>query len=266
MSWKSAIENVLKTSSEPMNCSDIALEIEKRGFRKANALGATPANTISTIINLSLKNDGENSPFVRPARGLYNLKADLSHVLDEDEAEDVSSPVTGIINALGMFWERSKVLWKTEPRLFGKQQLGAKPVDFGKQIGVYLLHDAQGVVYVGRAIDQSMGKRLQQHTTDRLSGRWDRFSWFGMYPVEENGSLKFTADISNVAVKVVIATLEAVLIEGLEPRQNRRRGDDFEPIEFLQSEDPDIEAARRTSYLKELTAQISALGAGQNPS
>jgi hypothetical protein len=40
-------------------------------------------------------------------------------------------------------------------------------------------------------------------------------------------------------VDVVVATMEAVLIEGLEPRQNRKRGDDFQAVEFLQFEDPE---------------------------
>jgi hypothetical protein len=60
-------------------------------------------------------------------------------------------------------------------KLLGKQQQDSVTVDFGKQIRVYFLHDAQGVVYVGRAFDQSLGRRLQQHTADRLNRRWNRF-------------------------------------------------------------------------------------------
>lgn len=155
-----------------------------------------------------------------------------------------------------MFWERSKVLWKTEPQLLGRQQQDSKPVDFGMQIGVYLLHDAQGVVYVGRAIEQPLGKRLQQHTLDRLGGRWNRFSWFGIYPVESEGSLKTNIDLSKIGVDVIVATLEAVLIEGLEPRQNRRRGDDFQAVEFLQLEDPAIEKKDKQALLAELAARL----------
>lgn len=141
MSWKASIIKVLDRSSEPMNCSDIALEVEKKGFRKAFGLNATPANSISTTINVSIANEGEDSPFVRSARGLYTLKRYLAYNQDHDEVDPAISPTSGIINALGMFWERSKVIWKAEPRLLGKQQLGAKQVDFCKQIGVYLLHD-----------------------------------------------------------------------------------------------------------------------------
>lgn len=156
-----------------------------------------------------------------------------------------------------MYWHRSKVIWKTTPSLLGRQQQDADPVDFSEQVGVYFLHDNQGVVYVGRAIDQPLGRRLQQHTLDRLNSRWDRFSWFGIYPVLENGNLKTTVDLSRISLDVVISTLEAVLIEGLEPRQNRRRGDDFKAVEFLQSEDPEIERSRVQDLLRTLSSQFN---------
>jgi len=94
---------------------------------------------------------------------------------------------------------------------------------------------------------------LWQHTIDRLNGRWDRFSWFGVYPVREDGSLHTTASFS-VDIDTVIITMEAVLIEGLEPRQNRKRGDDLQAVEFIQVEDPDIERERKAAMVRELSA------------
>lgn len=94
---------------------------------------------------------------------------------------------TGLVNAFGMFWERSRVDWSQQPQLLGQQQLGASVVNFCNERGVYLLHETQGVVYVGRVVGQTLGHRLFEHTKDRLSGRWTRFSWFGVYPVEESG-------------------------------------------------------------------------------
>ena len=62
--------------------------------------------------------------------------------------------------------------WGTrKPRL----ELG----DFWHQRGVYVLHGDHGAYYAGLAIDQPLGKRLQQHTQDEHAGRWDKFSWFG---------------------------------------------------------------------------------------
>jgi len=42
----------------------------------------------------------------------------------------------------------------------------------------------------------------------------------------------------------LIPALEAILIEALEPRQNRKRGDDLSAVEYLQQEDPEIEKQR----------------------
>jgi hypothetical protein len=135
--------------------------------------------------------------------------------------------------------------------------VNATSVDFCNQRGVYLLHDMQGVVYVGRVTSQSLGHRLFEHTRDRLSGRWSRFSWFGVYPVEEDGTLKLGADFSQIDLDVVIVTMEAVLIEGLELRQNRKKGDEFSAVEFLQVEDPKFESRRKLAILKELSTAIT---------
>ena len=49
------------------------------------------------------------------------------------------------------------------------------------------------------------------------------------------------------------------MIEGLEPRQNRKRGDaNFEDIEFLQSEDPILERKRKLAIVDELKSGIKA--------
>jgi hypothetical protein len=54
-----------------------------------------------------------------------------------------------------------------------------------------------------------------------------------VYPVQEDGSLQDKADFQ-LNINIVIATMEAVLIEALEPRQNRRHGDEFQAVEFFQ--------------------------------
>lgn len=259
MEWREAIITVLKESDGPVQYREIADVIADRRYRLPEELGATPANTVNAIIGNSLRDEGDRSPFVRPARGLYTLREVQQRAagsVAQEIIEEEESPEAGVVNALGMFWERSKVLWETSPHLYGKQQTESQPVDFAGQIGVYLLHDPQGVVYAGRTTDQNLGKRLYQHTVDRLNGRWDRFSWFGIYPVQSDGTLKTEADFSRVPVDVVIATMEAVLIEGLEPRQNRRRGDDFQAVEFLQSEDPQLEIERKLSLVQEIAAEL----------
>ena len=44
-----------------------------------------------------------------------------------------------------------------------------------------------------------------------------------------------------VDLKLLIGTLEAILIESLEPPLNRKRGDDLQAVEYLQVEDPTLQ-------------------------
>jgi hypothetical protein len=148
-----------------------------------------------------------------------------------------------------MFWQRSSVSWSGSPKLFGRQGAGATDVNFADQVGVYLLHDRERVIYIGRATD-TLYARLKTHTSDRVGGRWDRFSWFGLRGVEDDGRLSD----SKVpwSRDVVIETMEALLIESLEPPLNRRRGDNFSGIEYVQKIDPQIELAKKRAYITEL--------------
>jgi hypothetical protein len=106
-------------------------------------------------------------------------------------------------------------------------------------LGIYLLYDGREVIYVGRTTDRPLGRRLFEHTVDRMSTRWDRFSWFGLLPVSETGVLG-TLPLEFDSAKMIPA-LEAILIEALEPRQNRKRGDDLASVEYIQRVDPEIE-------------------------
>ena len=99
-----------------------------------------------------------------------------------------------------------------------------------------------------------MGQRLFEHTKDRLQARWNRFSWFGLLRVTEEGQLVETQ--ATLSIELVAVTLEAVLIEGLEPRQNRRRGDGFNATEYLQAEDPEIQRRRTHQLLDSLKATL----------
>lgn len=115
------------------------------------------------------------------------------------------------------------------------------------------LHDAREVIYVGQAVKQPISKRLADHCNDRLNGRWDRFSWFGFYGVDESGKL-LTEDFkkTNFTMENLANAFEAILIEGLEPRQNRKAGNDF-GFEFIQAQDSEMEENKmRLDIMKKL--------------
>ena len=88
-----------------------------------------------------------------------------------------------------------------------------------------------------------------------MSARWDRFSWFGLLPVSETGKLG-TLPVTFEAAKLIPA-LEAILIEALEPRQNRKRGDDLAAVEYIQRVDPEIEKKKIKATLDAALAGLS---------
>lgn len=260
LSWRDAITQVLQGNPEAMHYTEIAEAIAEQQLR--TEFGAIPAATVNSIISGSLQNEGNNSPFIRVDRGRYWLRQLAENPValavqpqQPDQPAVVEPDETGLINAFGMYWSRNNVLWTPTPRVLGQQQPGSTSVDFCNQKGVYLLHDGRTVVYVGRTTDQPLGVRLRQHIVDRLNGRWDRFSWFGVYSVAEDASLNTAAAVT-YDLTMLIVTMEALLIEGLEPPQNRKRGDDFRAVEFLQVEDPEIQKTQIVKLMDELKKKL----------
>ena len=259
-SWKEAIKRVLKESDAPLHYTEISEQILASGYYSTD--GATPAATVNAQLSSSVKHDGEKSPFIRVGKGIFSLrgtaitaviptskpKAEQPAVEPEDESSD------SIIHSFGMYWPRDLVVWRNDLKMYGKQQALSKPVDFGKQKGIYILYDHHTVVYVGRAIDRPLGKRLYEHTVDRLGSRWNRFSWFGLLDVTQEGNLRETPFNSSLAA--LVATLEALLIEALEPPQNRKRGDDFSAIEYIQAIDPELKEREIQNTLRSIEQKM----------
>lgn len=248
LTWRKAIEKVLSEAPGALHYRDIADKIIEDGLR--TSLGATPTDTVSCQITTAIKTEGDNSPFIKLGKGLYiwnrtgqpKCAATIGKetaVVEVNEPEEDNEPQYEIVSSFGMFWRREAIDWTSSPKILGMQQIGAAAVDFNKQVGIYLLYDGREVIYVGRSTDRPLGRRLYEHTLDRFSARWDRFSWFGLLPVSETGTLGVMPE--SFKVKILIPALEAILIEALEPRQNRKRGDDLSAVEYIQKEDPEIQ-------------------------
>lgn len=244
LTWRNAIDEVLAAAAIPLHYNDITERIIANQLR--SSLGATPSATVNAQITSSIKHDGSASPYLRVTRGTFTLANTVAisartakdKLTPDIEASGESEEQYEIVSSFGMFWRRSAVQWVATPKLLGVQQLGATPVNFNAQLGIYLLYDGREVIYIGRTTDRPLGRRLYEHTLDRLAARWDRFSWFGLLPVSDAGDLQPLPDAYEAAK--LIPALEAILIEALEPRQNRKRGDDLSAVEFMQLEDPDI--------------------------
>lgn len=252
-SWKESIIEVLNESGKALHYTEIAEAIVEQKLK--TDVGATPANTINATVTNSIQSEGEQSPFIRVDRGYIALRGKIFQSEPKSKSDEMEDD-TGLINAFGMYWSRDKVLWNTSnPRLLGQQQPGSEPVDFSTQKGVYLLHDGRQVVYVGRTTDQPFGIRLKQHIGDRLNGRWDRFSWFGIYPVKPDGTISTTLN-ETFTIEKLIVTMEALLIEGLEPPQNRKRGDDFRAVEYIQIMDPKFQEKKIEQIVEDLKNKL----------
>ncbi len=244
LTWRKAISKVLSSSTTPLHYNEITERIIAEGLR--HSLGATPAATVNAQISTSIKHDGDSSPYVRVSKGTFAMRDGSSKALSTppkltpnvSESED-SEEQYDIVTSFGMYWRKEAVEWISTPKLLGMQQIGATPVDFNKQLGIYLLYDGREVIYAGRTTDRPLGRRLYEHTFDRLSARWNRFSWFGLLPVSDKGEIGELPE--TYAAAKLIPALEAILIEALEPRQNRKRGDDLAAVEYLQKVDPEIE-------------------------
>lgn len=235
-----------------MHYADIADMVVEKELRQS--VGATPANTVAAAITKDL-NDPGASAFERVKPGIYMLRGDSVEKQIEAVESDADEASASIIKAFGMFWRRDHVQWSSSPRIFGAQGIGAEPVDISQQRGVYLLYDRQKCVYAGQAPEGAIGDRLRHHTRTRLSGRWDRFSWFGMWDITSDGEVKPPQHDAAPLANIVTA-MEAVLIEALECPQNRQQGEGLKGIEYIQVRDPELDKLKMKEMIRKMEDQL----------
>jgi len=246
LTWHQAIKKVLQNSSEPLRVNEITEQIIVDELR--TNLGATPSRTVGAQIAKSIKDKKDDSPYIRVSKGTFTLKnsVDINNNIQIDDNQIITNLIiednSDIISSFGMFWRRQEIEWNSQSKLLGMQGIGADTIDFSKQIGIYLLYSRKEIIYVGRSIDRPISRRLYEHTIDRLSARWDTFSWFGLLPFSNEGKIQELPEKYNS--NKIIPLLESILIEALEPRQNRKRGDNLSDVEYLQKTDPLIEKKR----------------------
>ncbi len=239
MKWLDAIIDVLREAEEPMHYVDITTKILKQG--KRTEVGATPANSVCAAINKNL------DIFEKTDAGKYALRNTFNYAkwkgedttTENEEKASIDTEITKesrktIIKTYGKHWRRDKVDWtKTEPSLVGRQSPKSQYVDFKAMRGIYMLFDHNELIYVGVAVKESIAKRLKHHTKDKFCNRWNRFSWFGIDSVNQNGTIH---KVNTFSVKIddVAKALEAIVIEGAEPPCNKRGGDYLKGREYKQ--------------------------------
>ena len=167
-----------------------------------------------------------------------------------------------LIHNMGLFWQRDSVFWgakKNPGKLLGvlATQKRGDPTNFWEQVGVYALYANFRLVYVGQAGGRmfSLGNRLRQHRQDDLAGRWDRFSWFGLRFVRNDGTLAKPASVKLGKHKELLNVLEGICIELAEPPLNSQGGRLRGVERYTQRRDE-----RVPDTLHQLQASIEKLG------
>jgi len=238
LTWREAIEKVLNEGPDGKCYTefDIAKAIIKQGLMSRLELGASPPSTAKNKLREAINKEGEECPFqeVGKCQFAWKGKGGLPTPTDSGELQN------GIFTSYGIRWRKDVIKWRTpKPRIWGVTRNFPDwwSVDFHDQFGIYLLHDGPEVIYVGRAITGALGQRLKAHTIDRLSTRWDGFSWFGLCEVFEFGTLCRLPD--SFGGEAIIQAMEAILIEAVKPHQNRKQGDYLLQFEYLQDTRPE---------------------------
>ncbi len=222
-----------------MHYTDITEAIIKENLR--DNYGKTPERTVSAFLST------QPNLFKRCGQGSYCLTDEGKQYNKEKEditparirQEEIKETKSKLIKAFGLYWDRAISIDIKRPKLLGRVNDKANNVDLSEMRGIYLLYDRREVIYVGQAINRSILTRLKEHTKDRLAGRWDRFSWFGIddiHPTENR--LIETETMLSIKIDDMINAFEGIMIEGLEPRQNRKAGNQF-GYEFIQRSEND---------------------------
>ena len=226
LQWPVAIARVLEDAGQPLHYQDVTNRIGSQGLRDFSS-SRTPANTVASRLGQMIKEgDSIYNPNIRKVGvGIYEFidpSLDTSVGSEESNENDEVQPddEKKLVPAFGLFWDKDNVSWGRNAKILGREGPTTIEVNFADQNGIYLLHRDAVVVYVGQTTDSLLG-RLRHHNRDK-NLRWNKFSWFGMREVHEDGTLGDLPD--NISAEDLITIMEAVLIEALEPPLNGQRG------------------------------------------
>lgn len=181
------------------------------------------------------------------------------HEISDIEIEEKDSLTGGFIRYYGLYWDRKYVRWDDIQLLavpLGKSGQGKPPkteednwncINFWAQKGIYILYDSEMYpVYAGQAGvlkknssgGNNIGGRLNAHRLGKYRNAWRYFSWFGFLEHRGNNiklrnlerTLRLNPDWYEVSdhssdLNSLLASFEAIIIEGFIPRLNARGGD-----------------------------------------
>lgn len=167
--------------------------------------------------------------------------------------------MTELIKCYGEFWNPDMVDWgrrgaRNRGALIGRIKPSNMQIDFWEGRGIYVLHDNFKAIYVGRAFRTPMGKRVRDHLSDRLAGRWDMFSWFSTSAVRTTQQDVSKPAKRQVSPETIIGTMEALAILIANPALNRKRETLRNAFEAEQVSSPTPQTIRH--YLHEILSKL----------
>jgi hypothetical protein len=127
-----------------------------------------------------------------------------------------------IIKTYGEFWSRDGID-SSKREILGRRKNRDIRCNMWDQRGVYALYDNFKIVYVGQADDRGIGRRLTEHSRDRLRKRWDSFSWFGVQDFDNRGKPRPYKGIRSTQTEA-IRSLELLAILMSDAPLNRQQG------------------------------------------
>ena len=162
-----------------------------------------------------------------------------------------------LIKVYGELWNPDIVDWGSKgPGNKGKLS-GEIKIDGNKRSlncwdteGVYVLYDNYKAIYVGKAFKTTIGKRLRDHLSDRLAGRWDMFSFYSTSSYRKTTNDLKSASTAKLSPETIINTLEAMAILIADPALNRKRETLTDALQVQQSSSPHPHTIRH--YLEQI--------------
>ena len=161
-----------------------------------------------------------------------------------------------LIKAYGTYWNPEMVDWSSR-QLIGVVRFDSstrKDINFWEAKGIYVLHNDYKTIYVGKAFKTSIGKRLRDHLTDRLAGRWDMFSWYSVSAPRKTFGGVTKPGKRQIGPETYIDTFEALAILITDPPLNRKRESLKSAYIASQKEQPNPRTLR--SYLEEILNEV----------
>ena len=170
-----------------------------------------------------------------------------------------------MITHYGLFWSERDVFWgrqRNRGQLLGREKapLGRRgaptraerenTTDYRDWVGVYCLYGDGDLLYVGEAGlggGRTLFERLKGHRKGPMSGRWDRFSWFGR-----------ESSAGECDIPEALGQLEAVAISIVNPGFNKQSGTFGQAVQVFQvpHDEADGDLETKLSRLTKLVVEL----------